>query len=296
MHRLTALLLLPLLLLAGCAGPASAAPPAGPLPEPITVVFLNAGKADCTLLLSGGSAFLIDAGTNKTGKQLASLLQKLQITSLEGLLITHFDKDHVGGADKILASVPVKAVYEPDYPAEGKQTEQYRAALQAAGLVPTVISQNTTIPFAGTTLQVDVINAATRPEAQENDYSLALFLAAGEHSFFFTGDAERPRLAEWLGDGAGECTVLKMPHHGVVEKNTGAFLDRAAPSYAVITCSDDEPEEQETLSLLYTRQVQTYLTRNGTVVFHTDGHILTVCQLEDVENVWSLSALQEEIK
>ena len=43
------------------------------------------------------------------------------IDTLDYLIITHFDKDHVGGADKILDAVKVKRVLEPDYTVDKKQ-------------------------------------------------------------------------------------------------------------------------------------------------------------------------------
>lgn len=45
------------------------------------------------------------------------------------MIITHFDKDHVGGADKVLESVSVAQVVMPQYAKESKQYTQFRDAL-----------------------------------------------------------------------------------------------------------------------------------------------------------------------
>ena len=74
----------------------------------VTVTFYDMGKADAALITAeDGSRILIDAGTNKGGKKLAERFAEEGIERLDAMIITHFDKDHVGGADKILESVSV---------------------------------------------------------------------------------------------------------------------------------------------------------------------------------------------
>ena len=69
-----------------------------------------------------------------------------------------------------------------------------------------------------------------------------------------------------------------MPHHGRAEKNSEAFFEAVAPRYAVITCSEEEPPEDEVLALLKAAGAKTYLTSGGTVTAVSDGRTLTVSQ------------------
>ncbi len=63
--------------------------------------------ADAALITAeDGSRILIDAGTNKGGKKLAERFAEEGIERLDAMIITHFDKDHVGGADKIRKAFP----------------------------------------------------------------------------------------------------------------------------------------------------------------------------------------------
>ena len=95
--RLLCLLLaLCLMLLPGCARGESEA-------ETLSVTFFDAGKADAILVRTGEHALLIDTGLNKNGAALVDALRAAGVQSLDVLLITHFDKDHVGGADSVLS-------------------------------------------------------------------------------------------------------------------------------------------------------------------------------------------------
>ena len=69
--------------------------------EDLTVHFLDIGQGDCTLLTQDGHAMLIDAGDNDQGTKVQSYLEYLGISSLDYLVLTHPDADHIGGAYEI---------------------------------------------------------------------------------------------------------------------------------------------------------------------------------------------------
>lgn len=101
-----------LLMLTGCSA----------LAQSVTVTFYDMGKADAALVTTEtGARILIDAGTNKGGKKLAERFAGEGIDRIDLMIITHFDKDHVGGADKVLESVSVAQVVMPQYAKESKQ-------------------------------------------------------------------------------------------------------------------------------------------------------------------------------
>ena len=56
----------------------------------------QAGKADAFLLWNESGTVLIDTGESGFGKEILKKLQELGIQRLDYLIITHFDKDHVG--------------------------------------------------------------------------------------------------------------------------------------------------------------------------------------------------------
>ena len=102
MKRIVAGLLTLALLVGGLAGCAREPAPEGTL----TVTVLDVGKADCILIQeSAGGAMLIDTGTRESASAILEFLRARGIDTLETLLLTHMDKDHIGGAAAILQAV-----------------------------------------------------------------------------------------------------------------------------------------------------------------------------------------------
>ncbi len=245
--------------------------------DELTVTFFNAGKADACLLQTANSTVLIDTGKNKFGKEIVARLRESGITEIDVLFITHFDKDHVGGADAVLEEMVVHQVYEPAYTSDSKQYTQYREALACAGLQAETLEQNISFELDGVTYVVDVANQSDYGEDEENDFSLVIAAEYGERSFLFAGDAENPRLAELISEGVGEYDVLKVPHHGREEKLSASFFQKVRPQYAVITSDEDKLEEMNVVNALK-RYGQVYLTRLGNVICTTDGNTLSFVQ------------------
>ena len=80
------------------------------------------------------------------------------IERLDLLIITHFDKDHVGGADKILENIEVARVLEPDYDKDSKQYRQYCEALEEQGVAAEALCETRPSPLGGCEFSIDVAN------------------------------------------------------------------------------------------------------------------------------------------
>lgn len=248
--------------------------------EGLTVHFLNAGKADAILLYTERGAVLIDSGRNKMGKEIASRLKADGVSQLDAMIITHYDKDHVGGADKLLEALPVKTVYMPDYDSDSKQYRQFVQALEASNANAVRLQENAEFELDGVRFAIDVANERDYGEDEENDFSLVTRVSFGKTSFLFAGDAENPRLAELLQEGDLRHDVLKVPHHGRMEALSGAFFAAVSPQYAVITSDEDELEDADVVDALTSLGTQVYLTREGEVTCASDGEQIVVSQAE----------------
>lgn len=259
-------LALALLLLAGCTAQDR-------LPA-LTVTFLDVGKADCILLETEGHAAMIDTGNDGDADEILALLQEKGIDSLDFLLLTHLDKDHIGGADKLLASVPVGALYAPDYDKGNKQYEQYVEALDALGIVPIHPTQPVELTLGAG--RVTLLPGEKSEYEQSNDYSILAELLYGQTSFLFAGDAEQERLSEYLAGDVRSFDVLKVPHHGREDALSEAFFAAVLPQYAVITCDEDNMPDQSVVDFLKSLGAKVYGTVYGTVVITSDGTDLRV--------------------
>jgi len=94
----------------------------------LNVTTFNTWKSDSTLLYTDESAVLIDTGESDDGDDILKAIYALGINHLDALILTHFDKDHTGGASVILKKISVDHVYVSCYP---KESDEYTALLQA---------------------------------------------------------------------------------------------------------------------------------------------------------------------
>ena len=248
--------------------------PAGEL----QVTFFAAGKSDAILIEQGERRMLIDSGLDKNAALLLPYFSSHGIETLDKLVITHFDKDHVGGADRILDALEVKETLEPDYSTDSEEYLEYQDAL--------IRNQ---VPLRKiTTKEEGMLGRASfvlyPPEeaydGSDNDQSLVLSLRFGEISFLFAGDSQEKRLQELMENTDLDLhhTVLKLPHHGKKEKNSVIFLEKVTPEVAVITCEDETKVSGEILETLEQLHTEIYLTCQGTVTCMTDGTELHIEQ------------------
>ena len=89
---------------------------------------------------------------------------------------------------------------------------------------------------------------------------------------------EKQRIADLLEAGVASCDVLKVPHHGVYNKQLPALFAALGMKEAVITCSEKDPADEETLAALDVLGCRVWQTVNGTVRVVSDQNGLTISQ------------------
>lgn len=261
--------------LSGCAeAPQSAAPGQEALKE-MHIAFLGDKAEDAILLSNGDFAVLVDTGLNKTGAEIVAYLDEMGINRLDLLILTHYDKDHVGGADTVIENIDVARILGADYESDAKQYKQFIKAASKKGLAVERLSADCTLALEDLTLKIDVPDIFY---AQENDRSLVVRAEYGSCSLLLAGDAENERLAELLREGVEPCTLLKVPHHGRIEDLSQQFIAAALPQAAVITSADKELEDDLLVAWLQSAGAQVYLTRLGFVEAVCDGISLRLTQ------------------
>lgn len=272
----------PLLPDEGNKGGAASIVPANNVPEStveMSVHFIDVGQGDATLVINGDYAMLIDAGIDDYGTRLQLYLQKQGIEKLDYLILTHTDADHIGAADVIITKFPIDTVFMGDYP---KNTVTYRdtlAAFNASGL-------SYMIPSAGSTYELgDAFFTFVNPGKEydnSNDSSLCFFLQKGDNTFLFTGDAGMDVEEDILDAGWDlSADVYHVGHHGSRYSSCSTFLEAVSPTYAVISCGEDNEYGHPHAQTLNT------LRKMGVKVFRTDEQGTIVATTSGVEIKWN---------
>lgn len=236
----------------------------------ISALFINVGKADAALFFLGEKRFLIDTGTKDSYDQLARVLEAYEITHLDGVLITHTDKDHVGGLKKLLKNgMSVEALYAGTLHSEKsleshpvyKAAEKYEAPLIWLGAGDTIDLEN------GCVFQV--LGPLSQDLENENNNSLVLRLETPEGDMLLTGDMELEEEAELITNGLiSQAAVLKVAHHGNGDATSRALVLLAQPQWAVISTSSlEKPDtpDSKVLSRLWAVKASVAATQDAEV-------------------------------
>ena len=247
MRRFLAWLLIGALLL-GCAGCAERTEEGGGT----RLIALNMGKADCLLLLCEGRAWLIDSGYAYTYNLLAEALRRCGVERLDGVFLTHCDKDHYGGLNALAESaVAVDAWYAPAL-YYGVRAEMHPLVTAAArrGDNVTWLSAGDELPL-GETGRLRVIGPLTLNTENENNNSLVFYAETADGTLLFTGDMKLNEEYELLNAGLIEAAdVLKVPFHGDNSASSESFVERVAPGLALICTSTAEEPDTPASSVL----------------------------------------------
>lgn len=243
---------------------------------PFKVTYMNVGKADCILITIDDKSVMIDTGLNSTKKEVVSELKERKIDELDYLILTHMDKDHIGGADAVLDNIKIDNLIQADYVKESKQYEQYTNSLKENNIEPVLLHGNINTEINGA--EINIYSAKKNTYSQSNDYSIIVGITYGSYNFLFAGDAEEERLAEFISMNDKKYDVVKIPHHGRINSLSEEFLKSINTSYSIITCSEDDRPDDEMLNLLEKYKVKTLLTSNGEITIEMDGNVISISQ------------------
>jgi competence protein ComEC len=254
----------------------SAGSSALPPPHGLRITFLDVGQGDGVLLQVPGGAVLVDEGAPEA--DVAGQLRKLGVEHLSLAVLTHPQRDHVGGAAEVLRKLHVGLVLDPAIPAESPEE---RAALGAARRrhVQVVVAR------AGQGYRIGKLrlrllwpDGPGPPGDDPNRHAVVMLASYGRVDVLLTADAE--------SDVTGRLRVppveiLKVAHHGSADPGLSRLLERTRPRIAVISVgahNDYGHPSPSTLSALATSPgLALYRTdRDGRIVVESDGEHISV--------------------
>lgn len=246
----------------------------------LTVVFPQIGSADAALLMTDSATVLIDTGEKNDGDELLALLDSYGRDTVDLLVISHYDKDHVGGAAEVLSGCTVRRVIGSTSPKDSDAVAAYRSALQKAGLTEEVPTSPLTVAFGDLNLVIDPPQKLSYTQDQSNNSSTVVAVRYQGTSLLFTGDAMAERTPEFAPElEENSFDFVKIPHHGREIGTVSQLLPALKPgAAALITSSKKELENQALLDLLVDSDISVYLTRQGDVTVTSDGTFLKISQ------------------
>ncbi len=259
--------------------------PEGPSFEPLTrgegelmVHFIDIGQGDCIyIVFPDGKDMLIDCGNDGDSaheeEALAYLDAYITDDTLDYLMLTHTDKDHVAFLDIVLDTYQVNTIYMPNVLAS-KDTYQSQIAtldtsmFQDKDTIDTIVYADFFVralsePNCNVVLNMDEDKTSNTIIIEETTYRLVFYCPTEEYydstglssaerknalspigileyngrKIMFTGDSNEynePLVMERTG--AMDLDVLKVGHHGSKSSTSEEFLANYNFEYAIISC------------------------------------------------------------
>jgi competence protein ComEC len=207
------------------------------------VVFLDVGQGDAIYIETpSGRQVLIDGGPSET-QVLAQLGNQMGFwdRTLDMVVLTHPDADHVNGLVPVLERFRVAAVVHRQIEME---SETYDYWLQLVIDEGAVVYEGQ----AGLRLMLDeglemtVLHPGPKAWEGPNDNSVVTRLTYGAVSLLLTGDIEAEVEEALVGarrDVPLQSTLLKLAHHGSCGSSTPEFLDAVDPELVVVSVGAD---------------------------------------------------------
>lgn len=203
----------------------------------VQALFVNVGKADAAVFWLGDARYLVDTGHKDSYEQLRRVLDAYGIDDLDGIIITHTDKDHRGGLKKLLKDgltagrLYAGTLHSEEDPAEHPVLE----ASEKYGVPLSWLSAGDRVE-AAEGCAFEVLGPLSRDAENENNNSLVLRLVTPDGDWLLTGDMETEEEAELIQAGLiQQADILKVAHHGEDDSTGKSFALLARPQLAVIS-------------------------------------------------------------
>lgn len=245
--------------------------------DEMQVHFIDVGQGDSTLITCGNHSMLIDAGDDSKGTTIQNYLQKQKVEKLDYLVLTHPDADHIGGAPVIITKLDIDKVFMSNYEKDNKTYQKLIQALDNKRLKYSTPKVGTQYSLGTATV---TILAPNDEYDNPNDSSIALLIQNGDNAFLFTGDAGEDAENDILNNKIDiSADVYKVGHHGSRYSTSKDFFKAVNPTYAVISCGENNSyghPHAETLNTLRANGVKVYRTdEEGTIIATSDGKNIT---------------------
>ena len=158
------------------------------------LIFIGLEEADSTIIYNNGKVLLIDTGEVIHGPLIIKNLQEIGIKKIDYLILTHPDKDHIGGAVDILNNFQVETIIQSPLQ-EGKALQEALNSTIKAKNIKTIIPEKR-YEFVLGDMFITIFPPLESYYKKDNNYSLITLINHKDLSFYFGGDAEKKRLEE----------------------------------------------------------------------------------------------------
>lgn len=248
----------------------------------LKVHYIDVGQGDsCFIECPNGTTMLIDGGESKYGETVSNYIASLGYSTIDYVIATHADSDHIGGLYKVFEDFDVKNCFTSFVSSKTKTYSKFCKSVKEEGIELKKPTSNDMI-IDENNFDVEVIGPDKNKKYKNiNDASVVLMISYFENDFLFTGDAPSKILEDY---NIGDIEVLKASHHGSRTGVSKKLVNELSPEYTVISVASNNKyhhPHKETLQLLKNSKI--YKTADC-------GTITAICDKDNIEFSTELEA------
>ncbi len=252
--------------------------------EYLKVAFLDVGQGDSIYIEApNGRQILIDGGPD--AKLLSSLSQVMPFAdrSIDMIVATHPDMDHIGGFPSLIDTYKVTSILENGATSDSKVYKSLEDKIIKNKIKRIIAKRGMHIILdEERNIYFDILFPDRDVSVLDsNDGSIVGKLVYGDESFMLTGDATTytENLIGWNEpDSILHSDVLKLGHHGSRTSSSVPWLKSINPKVAIISAGKNnryKHPHKELLDRLLDLHIPFLNTADmGTIIFKTNGKVL----------------------
>lgn len=244
----------------------------------LTVSFLNIGQGDSIFIEApSGRQVLIDGGPNSSVLRQLSSVSPWWDRSIDVVIPTHPDADHIGGLIDVFERYDVATVIRSSVEGDTKTFAAFNRAMHDEH-TQEVIATRGQIVNLGDGAYLEILSPdRSVPHVDTNTGCVVARLVYGKTSFMLSCDApkEIENYLVYLDGDALHADVLKAGHHGSKNSSSPLFLGFVNPEYGVFSRGCDNryghpaPEIVDRFAQFGIPTSDT--CKDGTITFVSDG-------------------------
>lgn len=250
----------------------------------LEIIAFDVKNADCFLIKSPNNKyFIIDTGKSgyRGGNSQAKIillkyLKDRGIKNIEGLIITHFDNDHSGGAVDILENLKVKNTYINTFHNDSTTSYSIYKTLRENNLTAKLVKNNEII-YNSDDFNVKTYFANIKRKDSDNENSIVTLVSYKGFDMLFMGDGTIETFDRIKSDLPSNIEVLKVGHHGAKGVVNPEFLAHTKSKVSVISTGENKFGHPSAGTLDVLRNTDIYRTdRYNALKISTNGRIYDI--------------------
>ena len=202
-----------------------------PLMLDTRITMLDVGQGQAIILQSEGKTFLVDCGGDddeKTADIVAGTLLSQGIHKLDGVILTHFDRDHAGALPYLLNRIDSDYLFLPD--------TRNKFELPRTTAAAVYVWEDVEIRYGDTVIQI----FGPVYSGSSNENSLCVLFDTENCDILITGD--RSSFGERMllrNRELPDVDILVAGHHGAADSASQELLEAVKPETVLISVSED---------------------------------------------------------